>query len=142
MDKILEQACSSDEIIEKYEGTVGDMENILVKEKQLELKNWLKTIGISQASFARIVFCEEHDSDDPNEIKRFSETFKKHLNRKSVPLARLVSYLEILYKRDEFIKLGYVKPEFYYDADFDESFKNNMKEISINLSKQLQKLEK
>ena len=118
------------------------MENTLVKEKQLELKNWLKTIGITQASFARIVFCEEHDSDDPNEIKRFSETFKKHLNRKSVPLACLVSYLEILYKRDEFIKLGYVKPEFYYDADFDESFKNNMKEISINLSKQLQKLEK
>lgn len=118
------------------------MENTLVKEKQLELKNWLKTIGITQASFARIVFCEEHDSDDDNEIKRFCETFKKHLNRKSVSLERLETYFAILYKQDKFIKLGYVKPEFYYDADFDEGFKNNMKEISINLSKQLQKPDK
>ena len=142
MDKILEQACSSGESRKKYEGTIGDMENILVKDKQLELKNWLKTIGITQASFARIVFCEEYDSDDPNEIKRFCETFKKHLNRKSVPLERLEAYFQILYKQDKFIKLGYVKPEFYYDAAFDENFKNNMKTISINLSKKLQKLDK
>ena len=118
------------------------MASTLVKEKQLELKNWLKTIGLTQASFARIVFCEEHDSDDTEEIKRFCETFKKHLSRKSVSLERLETYLGILYKQDKFIKLGYVKPEFYYDADFDEDFKNNMKEISINLSKQLQKPDK
>lgn len=116
------------------------MENILVKKKQLELRNWLKTIGLSQASFARTVFCEEHDSDDIEEIKRFCETFKKHLSRKSVPLERLEAYLQILYKQDEFIKLGYVKPEFYYDADFDDTFKKNMKEISIRISEQLQKL--
>lgn len=113
------------------------MENTNIKSKQAELKNLIKKIGISQAKFARRVFCNISDSDDEKEMNLFCEKFKKHLNR-NASIEVLETYLEFLYEQNEFIKLDLIKPKFYYDESFDADFIKKMKQISKSISKNLE----
>lgn len=113
--------------------------NSELKEKQQILKDWLKRLGLSQNTFAERVFYYMNDSDNEEEIKQFIDRFKKAINRDSTDIKLIESYLDILFKQNEFLKLGLVKPVFYYENDFDDSFNKKMREISKNISQQLEK---
>ena len=110
-----------------------------LNKKQQELKSWLKKLGLSQPEFAERVFYYINDSDNEEEIKQFIERFKKAINRNTTDIKLIESYLDILYEQNEFLKLGLVKPQFYYENDFDNSFNKKMKEISQSISKHLEK---
>ncbi len=110
-----------------------------LNKKQQELKSWLKKLGLSQPIFAERVFYHINDSDNEEERKQFIERFKKAINRSSTNIKLIESYLSILFEQNEFLKLGLVKPQFYYEDDFDDSFNIKMKKISQNISERLEK---
>lgn len=105
-----------------------------LKKKQNELKEWLKKLGLSQNIFAERVFYEMNESDNEEEIKRFIERFKKAINRDSTDIKLIESYLKILYEQDEFLKLGLVNHEAYFEDEFSKSFNKRMKKISKNIT--------
>lgn len=112
--------------------------NTELKERQQNLKNWLKKLGLSQNIFAERVFYYMNDSDNEEEMKQFVERFKKAINRKTTNIKLIESYLDILFEQDEFLKLGLVKPSFHYENDFDDDFNKKMKEISKSISEKLE----
>jgi hypothetical protein len=105
-----------------------------LKQKQQELKEWLKKLGLSQNVFAERVFYEINESDNAIEIKQFVERFKKALNRESTDVGLIESYLKILYQQNEFLKLGLVVHKPYYEDEFSEIFNKRMKKISKNIT--------
>lgn len=109
-----------------------------LKEKQQDLKNWLKKLGLSQNIFAERVFYHMNGSDNKEEIKQFVERFKKAINRDSTDIKLIESYLDILFEEEEFLKLGLVKPKFHYENDFDNTFNQSMKDISKSISEKLE----
>jgi len=109
-----------------------------LKEKQQDLKNWLKKLGLSQNIFAERVFYYMNDSDNQEEMKQFIERFKKAINRDSTDIKLIESYLNILFEQNEFLKLGLVKPVFHYESDFDDVFNQKMKRISQTISERLE----
>ncbi len=115
--------------------------NTELKEKQKLLKDWLKKLGLTQPVFAERVFYYLNDSDNEEEIKQFIERFKKAINRNSTDIKLIESYLDILFEQNEFLKLGLVKPQFYYENDFDDKFNKKMREISRTISERLEKVD-
>jgi len=112
--------------------------NTELKEKQQNLKDWLKKLGLSQNIFAERVFYYMNESDNEEEMKQFIERFKKAINRDSTDIKLIESYLDILFEQNEFLKLGLVKPKFHYENDFDDIFNHRMKNISKSISEKLE----
>ena len=108
-----------------------------LKQKQQELKDWLKKLGLSQNVFAQRVFYAMNESDNEEEIKQFTERFKKAINRDSTEIGLIERYLKILYQQNEFLKLGLVVHEPYCDDEFFDSFNKRMKKISRNITDKL-----
>ncbi len=108
-----------------------------LKQRQQELKDWLKKLGLSQNVFAERVFYEMNESDNEKEIKQFTERFKKAINRDSTDISLIESYLKILYQQNEFLKLGLVVHEPYCDDEFSDLFNKRMKKISKNITDKL-----
>ena len=112
--------------------------NTELKEKQQLLKDWLKKLGLTQPIFAERVFYKINNSDNAEEIKQFIWRFKQAIKRDSTDMKLIESYLDILFEQNEFLKLGLVKPQFYYENDFDDKFNKKMEEISRTISEQLE----
>jgi len=112
--------------------------NTELKEKQQDLKDWLKKLGLSQNIFAERVFYYMNDSDNEEEMNQFIERFKKAINRNTTNIKLIESYLDILFEQNEFLKLGLVKPIFHYENDFDDAFNKKMKEVSQTISERLE----
>jgi hypothetical protein len=112
--------------------------NTELKEKQQDLKAWLKKLGLTQPIFAERVFYYINDSDNKEEMKQFIGRFKKAINRDSTDIKLIESYLDILFEQNEFLKIGLVKPQFHYENDFDDIFNQKMKEISQTISERLE----
>ena len=112
--------------------------NTKLKEKQQDLKNWLKKLGLSQPIFAERAFYHMNDSDNEEEMKQFIERFKKAINRDSTDIKLIESYLDILFQQNEFLKLSLVKPTFNYENDFDDTFNQRMKKISKSIIEKIE----
>jgi len=105
-----------------------------LKQKQQELKDWLKKLGLSQNVFAERVFYEINESDNEQEIQQFIERFKKAINRESTNIGLIESYLKILYQQNEFLKLGLVVHEPYCEDEFSDAFNKRMKKLSEKIT--------
>ena len=106
----------------------------MIKEKQEELKKWLKKSNITINAFAERVFYHSNDNDNPDEIRKFIAKFKKNIDRgKKIEL--IENYLEILYEQPEFLKLGRTKTIFLYDNTFDDEVNQKLKIIYNSLDK-------
>ena len=105
-----------------------------LKQKQQELKDWLKKLGLSQNVFAERIFYEINESDNEQEIQQFIERFKKAINRESTDIGLIESYLKILYQQNEFLKLGLVNHEAYCDDEFSDVFNKRMKKLSEKIT--------
>ncbi len=108
-----------------------------LKQKKEELKEWLKKLGLSQRVFAERIFYEINESDNEKEINQFFERFKQSLRRESTDIGLIESYLKILYKQNEFLKLGLVIHEPYCDDEFSDTFNKRMKTIYKNITDKL-----
>ncbi|MBQ4833628.1 hypothetical protein J8L70_10285 [Pseudoalteromonas sp. MMG010] len=62
------------------------------KELQNKIKIIIKELGLTQIEMAKRVYCERFEDDDPEEIRKFTETFRQNLKRKAKP-ELLESYL-------------------------------------------------
>jgi len=105
-----------------------------LKQKQQELKDWLKKLGLSHNVFAERVFYEINESDNEQEIQQFIERFKKAINRESTNIGLIESYLKILYQQNEFLKLGLVVHEPYCEDEFSDAFNKRMKKLSEKIT--------
>ncbi len=121
-------------MIIEVEGTNRDNMKSELKQKQQELKDWLKKLGLSQNVFAERVFYEINESDNEQEIQQFIERFKKAINRESTDIGLIESYLKILYQQNEFLKLGLVNHEAYCDDEFSDVFNKRMKKLSEKIT--------
>lgn len=115
-------------------GTNRDNMKDKLKQKQQELKDWLKKLGLSQNVFAERVFYEINESDNEQEIQQFIERFKKAINRESTDIGLIESYLKILYQQNEFLKLGLINHEAYCDDEFSDVFNKRMKKLSEKIT--------
>ncbi len=115
-------------------GTNRDNMKVKLKQKQQELKDWLKKLGLSQNVFAERVFYEINESDNEQEIQQFIERFKKAINRESTDIGLIESYLKILYQQNEFLKLGLVSHEVYCDDELSDVFNRRMKKLSEKIT--------
>jgi len=121
-------------MIIEVEGTNRDNMKSELKQKQQELKDWLKKLGLSQNVFAERVFYEINESDNEQEMQQFIERFKKAINRESTDIGLIDSYLKILYQQNEFLKLGLVNHTVYCDDEFSDVFNKRMKKISEKIT--------
>jgi len=121
-------------MIIEVKGTNRDSMKDKLKQKQQELKDWLKKLGLSQNVFAERVFYKINESDNEKEMKQFIERFKKAINRESTDIGLIESYLKILYEQNEFLKLGLVTHEPYCDDEFSDAFNKRMKKLSEKIT--------
>ena len=121
-------------MIIEVEGTNRDNMKSELKQKQQELKDWLKKLGLSQNVFAERVFYEINESDNEQEIQQFIERFKKAINRESTDIGLIESYLKILHEQNEFLKLGLINHEAYCDDEFSDVFNKRMKKLSEKIT--------
>lgn len=110
------------------------MEKNEVSEKQLELKTWLKKIGLSQNEFAAIFLLEHDDNCTEDEIKKFQGSFKKQLNRASTKVEALEKYLDYLFSIEKFKEAGYFRPKCSSKGILDPVAEKMMRKISRELS--------
>ena len=108
-----------------------------LQQKQEELKCWLKKLGLSQAVFAERLFNNTNESDNEKEIKQFIERFKKAINRDTTDIKLIETYFGFLFKQNEFLKLGLVKPNFHYEDEFLDEFNLRMKKISKKITEKI-----
>lgn len=111
----------------------------LIEEKQQELRDWIKKLGMTQKYFSEQYFIEEYDSLNEEEINAFYEKFKGHLKRSTTPIETIDIYLNYLYDMDEFQKKCYVKPTYIKNDSFSDEFNERMKNISKMITQSLQK---
>jgi len=104
-----------------------------LEKKQKELKEWIKKISYTQNQFAQHFF-NDTQSENEEETKRFQETFKKHLSRKSTSIQTIQKYLDFLFELPEFEVLGYIKPSYIENKKFTDTFNKKMLEISKKLT--------
>lgn len=105
--------------------------------KQIELKKWIKKLGMTHKYFAEQYFIEEYDSFNEEEISAFYEKFKGHLKRTTTPIETINIYLKYLYEMEEFKNKCYIKPNKIEDNIFGKEFDEKMKEISKDISDKL-----
>lgn len=109
-----------------------------IQEKQLELRTWLKKIGLSQKEFAAIFLEETYEYVTDEEVEKFQESFKKQLTRKSTKPERIDSYLEYLYTTEKFKEAGYIKPQSISEDILDPITAKMMKKISKELTETIE----
>lgn len=105
-----------------------------VLEKQLNLKAWLKKIGLSQNEFAALYLLEHDDNCTDEEIKKFQENFKKQINRDTTKIEMLEKYLNYLFSIEKFKEAGYFRPQCTSDDILEIEVVNMMKKISKELT--------
>ncbi|MBQ4875768.1 hypothetical protein J8M21_00950 [Pseudoalteromonas luteoviolacea] len=100
-----------------------------VTQVQEEIKRIASKVGISQKELSDRIYREENEIDDVDEMNKFYEKFKKHLQRNTTCIQRLKRYVEIL-ERIESVRKANKAPNGYVAIGV----------ISKNLAKRLSNL--
>lgn len=104
---------------------------------QNEIKKLLAEMNWTLAAAARRVYYEIHDSDDPREIERFVETFKKRLSRSTTRAEHLEKILQVLCTQRDAQKLRTVKPVYIPSHALEPVTERKMREISRAFDREL-----
>lgn len=108
-----------------------------LEKKQKELKKWITKIGMTQKYFIGQYCIETFENYQDEEIEQYYEKFKKELSRKTTKAEVLDKYFEFLYSLEEFKKVGYIKPAYIEDDEFDDLFNQKMRKISKKITDKL-----
>ncbi|MGL4895873.1 MAG: hypothetical protein ACRC47_13655, partial [Shewanella sp.] len=83
-------------------------------QKQIQIKEILKKLGLSIPNFAGLVYEARFDDADERAELKLAETIKKQLSRATTAEAMLDEYLEILTQQPgyEELKLGHIKSHY------------------------------
>jgi hypothetical protein len=105
---------------------------------QREIKYTISKLGWSQNRLAREIYVATFDFDDDDEINRLEERLKKELTRKTTKPERLLEYLSIIYRHNEFKNLDLIAPSYTEGTSLSPTLKAGMKAISEKLSKDIE----
>ncbi|ELA9194921.1 TPA: elongation factor Ts [Vibrio parahaemolyticus] len=108
-------------------------------QKQKQIRTMLDALGWSHKQLADVLYeelqCSEYeDIEDasPDEIRKFREALKKHLQRESTPESRLEQYVKIISEHPDFVALGLdvVVPKYVNHRCLNEDSLTGLAEIS------------
>lgn len=97
---------------------------------QHEIKKLLAEMHWTQAQAARCIHCEQVDSDNEDEIRRYEATFRKKLRRHTTPPEHLNDILKILSQQREALRLGKIKLDYIPSAHIPHDSQIEMRRIS------------
>lgn len=110
------------------------------KKRQHEIKELLQRFGITQAAAARWVYREQNEVDDPDEIVKFEEKFKKQLSRDTTSAKRLGEILRILRRHPTIRKANKVTPDFVASPLLDARLQRELRVISRSLDEEIARI--
>jgi hypothetical protein len=108
-------------------------------QKQQQIRTILDALGWSHKQLADVLYeelqCSEYeyiDDASPEEIRKFREALKKHLQRESTPEDRLDQYVKVISEHPDFIALGLdvVVPKYVNHRCLNENSLAGLVEIS------------
>lgn len=97
---------------------------------QEKIKQIIRELGWSQNRLARIIYTENHDLDDEDEILKFQERLKKELQRQTTKPDKLERYLSIIYSHPEAEKIDSALNKYIPSGFISDSLSREMKAIS------------
>ncbi len=100
------------------------------KDLQIEIKSMIRKLKWTQKRLAREIYTETHEYDNDIEIGRFEESLKKDLSRDSTKPERLMEYMKIISRHDDFKKLDLIIPVYVSTETLSPLMKDEMKRIS------------
>lgn len=104
------------------------------KELQSEIKSMIGKLKWTQKRLAREIYIETHEYDNDIEIVRFEESLKKDLYRDSTKPERLMEYIKIISRHEDFKKLEVVVPVYVSTETLSPLMKDGMKNISSSIN--------
>ena len=104
------------------------------KSIQEEIKKAIDKLGWSRNRLAREIYVATYDFDDDVEINKLEERLKKELTRATTKPVRLLEYLAIISKHNEFKNLDIVMPIFIESELLSLTLKSGLKSISKKLT--------
>jgi len=105
---------------------------------QNDIKLIISKLGWSQNRLAREIYVATYEYDDDDEVKKLEERLKKELSRKTTKPERLLQYLAIISRHNEFKNLDVIVPAYIEGGLLSATLKAGMKAISKNLSENLE----
>ena len=106
-------------------------------ELQKEIKHIISQLGWSQNELARIIYTELHDSDHPEEIRKFKERLKKDLSRSTTNEEKLRSYINIITQQRKFENSDTVINKYKPTQVISSFLSRGMSKLSKELDEQL-----
>lgn len=119
-------------------GTIWDM---TTADLQTEIKKLLRRLGWSQDQAAQWVYGEQYDDDDAAERCRFSEAFRKKLNRPTTPPEWLQEVLAILSEQPDARKIAPPVPRPAKSPHLPEAIQRAMRTAGRQMAKEIQQEE-
>lgn len=119
----------------KWKRTNGDMDTASA---QNEIKRIIAKLGWSQNRLAREIYVATFDFDDDDEINKLEERLKKELIRKTTKPERLLEYISIISRHNEFKNLDLIVPSYSECSSLSPNLRAGMKAISKKLSKNIE----
>lgn len=111
--------------------------NVTASSLQEEIKTLAARAGWTQNHAARIIFTEQNDTDNDDEIKAFQERFKKELQRETTKVERLQEYLTIMSAHPDIEKTGMIRNRYVstgvISATLEQAMADISREIDIKL---------
>lgn len=105
---------------------------------QNEIKCIITKLGWSQKRLAREIYVATFDFDDDDEINKLEERLKKELKRKTTKAERLLEYISIISRHNEFKNLDLIVPAYVECNPVSPTLKAGMAAISKKLSKDIE----
>ncbi len=103
---------------------------------QKKIREAIGLLGWSSNDLADVIYHHENDDDDEETLRKFKETFKKQLSRKTTNPKLLERYLLIITQDDRYQKIT-VMPPFIASEELSSSMHEEMKKISRSINKQI-----
>ena len=101
-----------------------------VKKLQKEIKNLVARLGWSYNKLARVIYVEQNEDDNLDEIAKFQETLKKQLSRETTKAELLHEYINIITNTPEFEKLQLIAPFYLTSNILDDETEKGLNDIS------------
>lgn len=105
-----------------------------LQQKLIELS---ESLGWSQRQLAKEIFYGLTDEDDPDELRRFYDRFKKGLQRSSIPANRLKVYIEAIYRHPLYLNEQRVVPVSVVGKYLSDSGMLKMKRVSQQITEEI-----
>lgn len=106
---------------------------------QNEIKNIISALGWSQNRLAREIYVATYDyDDDGDEINKLEERLKKELLRKTTNPKRLLQYLAIISRHNEFKNLDIIVPSYIESGTLSDAIVSGIKVVSKRISKNIE----